>query len=284
MSRDVEACARYTAPMVSLSDIPPVPNRAYEDKYVLFLDMLGFQALVDRTRGDEAARRTVHGIVDLFRTTLCPNPTIDLRFTQFSDCIVASAAPTREGLWELVRCIDTLMCNMLQHDILCRGGLSRGEIVHDDAFVYGPAMNAAYRLESRDADVPIVLLEPRVAEEFVELGPDFLQWMESDGIWPNGSPRFFVDYLLTYRVYDGVPRAGQVEYRMSADRIRFLMSRRLSVPATDVRVRDKEIWFQHYWNRMIQIRKILGDITDETFELGAHVRPTIIKRMMLASR
>jgi hypothetical protein len=45
-----------------------------------------------------------------------------------------------------------------------RGGVTVGDIVHDEHVVFGPALNRAYHLESQVADKPRIVLDPECLE------------------------------------------------------------------------------------------------------------------------
>jgi hypothetical protein len=67
---------------------------AYRDKYVAFVDLLGFGNLVREADADARKRTEIFTVLDLFQKTLSPNPYIEMRLTQFSDSIIISAART----------------------------------------------------------------------------------------------------------------------------------------------------------------------------------------------
>lgn len=147
----------------------------YPTKYVVFLDLLGFRELVKRTGADVLERHRLVEALKLVRDTLCENPPIDFRFTYFSDCIVISAVHSPHALWQLFQSVEILTCNLLQYDILLRGGLTVGPTHHSRDFVFGTAVTEAYEMECKLAVNPLVLLSPAVVQEVEELGPDFKQ-------------------------------------------------------------------------------------------------------------
>jgi len=165
----------------------------YPTKYVAFLDLLGFSKLVERSGADMLERHRLVEALKLVRDTLCENPSIDFRFTYFSDCIVLSAEHSPRALWQVFQSIELLTCNLLQHDILVRGGLSVGPTHHSKDFVFGAAVIEAYDLERERAGSPLVLLSPAVVKEVELLGPEFKQWLREDG--PD---RSFIHYLMRY--------------------------------------------------------------------------------------
>jgi hypothetical protein len=66
----------------------------YREKYVAFVDLLGFKRLVADADQSQERRRHVHEVLELLRETACENPSIGMRLTQFSDCIIMSADRT----------------------------------------------------------------------------------------------------------------------------------------------------------------------------------------------
>jgi hypothetical protein len=52
---------------------------------------------------------------------------------------------------------------------LLRGGITIGDIVHDDEVVFGPGLNRAYELESQVARMPRIILDPDLISEFGDL-------------------------------------------------------------------------------------------------------------------
>jgi hypothetical protein len=109
----------------------------YRDKYVAFVDLLGFKRLMTAAAGLPEGRRHVLEILDLLRTTACENPSIGMHLTQFSDCIILSADRTSRGLAQMLASVEWLALNLFQHDVMVRGGLAVGGAHHDATFVYG---------------------------------------------------------------------------------------------------------------------------------------------------
>jgi hypothetical protein len=61
---------------------------AYHERYVAFVDLLGFKVRVEKAEQDLEQRAMLREILSLLRYTLCESPSVDMRFTHFSDCIV----------------------------------------------------------------------------------------------------------------------------------------------------------------------------------------------------
>jgi hypothetical protein len=161
-----------------------------EERYAAFLDLLGFKALVEAAESDANERQRLEEVLVLLSQTLCNYPRLGFRFTCFSDCIVITSDAMPEGLWDIFHAVETLTRNLLQFDVLIRGGITRGRAFHSAQYVYGTAISRAATIEKDEAKGPITLLSSEVYADAKTMGPNFLQWLETDG--PD---RFFVHYL-----------------------------------------------------------------------------------------
>ena len=130
----------------------------YREKYVAFVDMLGFSALVQSTADDPKKRAKIVAAMDRLSVSTCENPALGMNLTYFSDCIVISTDLTEAGLYEILESLTTIAENLLQIDILVRGGLTLGNIHHDGQFMFGPAMLEAYGMECRETIFPTILV------------------------------------------------------------------------------------------------------------------------------
>lgn len=255
------------------SDLDLVNN--YREKYIAFLDLLGFGDLLDRIGQDVLERHRVVEALKLVRDTIGQNPAIDLRFTYFSDCIVLSAERTAHALWEIFQSIELLSFNLLQYDLLVRGGLSAGLMHHSKDFVFGTALTDAYHLERDKAKNPLVLLSAEVVQDAAKLGPDFTQWITEDGVG-----RYFVNYLIRYAAYTRERQAGKLILEYPANRVAYFISRRLNNDKDSVL--RKAQWFQTYWNDAVAARGVLPRIEAGVGMTNPEDGPTIIRRRLVA--
>lgn len=247
----------------------------YGEKYIVFLDLLGFREIVKKIGQDVLERHRVVEALKLVRDTLSQNPNIDLRFTYFSDCIVLSAIRSAHALWEMFQSIELLTFNLLQYYVLVRGGFTVGPAHHSKDFVFGTAVTDAYLLESQRASGPLVLLSPEVAPDTQRNGPDFTQWLREDG--PG---RYFVNYLMRYAEYTPERQVGKLVLEYPAKRIAYFISERLK---NDVGgVLKKAHWFQEYWNATVAARGVLPRIEAGATLTKPQEGPTIIVRRFVA--
>lgn len=135
---------------------------AYENKVVCFIDVVGFGNFVNRS---ETTADSVHQILsEISRTIDAWSQTpitqnIGLQITQFSDSIIFSFRPEAH-YFMIFSFFKELVVNMvLNHHLVMRGGITYGTVYHDQQFIFGPAMNRAYELESKLADTSRIIMD-----------------------------------------------------------------------------------------------------------------------------
>jgi hypothetical protein len=241
----------------------------YRERYVAFLDLLGFKALVKSAESDAVERERLLEILRLLRDTLCENPKLGMRFTHFSDCIVLSIDRTAAGLWEAFQSIDLLTFYLLQFDCLIRGGLVAGGVHHSERFVYGTAVNEAHRLESECAENPMTLVSQEIVDDAAGYGAHFLEWLLEDA-----PTRHFIHYLRQYADYrPSPPLPGMMIMDEPAKRVTDFICHRLNVDTG--RVLAKSQWFRAYWNRTVASRGTFRSIESGVTERYISRGPTI---------
>jgi hypothetical protein len=246
----------------------------YKDRYVAFLDLLGFKEQVLKAETNPEERTKLHEVLALVRDTIGGNPYLGLRLTYFSDSMVVSADRTPPGLWEMLQSIFTVTFNLLQYDVLVRGGLTAGGAYHASDFLYGTAVNRATDVESQLARNPLTLVSSEVVEDAKGYSADHIKWLLEDG-----PQRYFVDYLRWYADYQPTPiYAGKVCLDDPGNRVMEFIRHRLNNDTG--RVREKAAWFQTYWNRTVSVNGFFGRIEAGTTERYVSRGPTIMMRRM----
>lgn len=151
----------------------------YENRIVLFLDILGFRAIIDKTV-DKQDDNNTSGIEELYtkleevrkflnarlkQKEIFQDRNFSLRVTQFSDSIIISFInDDNRTLLKLIRTIQELIINFVNSGMLCRGAISYGKLIHDNRIIFGPALNDAYETETKAAMYPRVILDKSIIE------------------------------------------------------------------------------------------------------------------------
>jgi class 3 adenylate cyclase len=192
----------------------PMPS----ERYVLFLDLLGFRNVVN---GWEANGRKAQ-LVELVRWISTAQSAYAARatggaasvsysiipaITTFSDCVVISfpvTPPANEATAEFDHVVLNIWkSEVLKHmailaariaarairlQLLLRGGMCRGQLVHEGGeYIIGPGLNEAYRLETKVADVPRIVVSKDIYSNSPEFFPSLLR-QDADGL-------AFLDYM-----------------------------------------------------------------------------------------
>lgn len=138
---------------------------AYSNKFIAFVDILGFKQMVEASAKDESMLDRLIEMTDVlgihselshhevFGPITCPcapyiQKDLDFRVTQISDCVVISSEISPSGLINLVSGCWKISVRLLQSGILCRGFVTAGKVYHTESQIIGPAYQAAYESES----------------------------------------------------------------------------------------------------------------------------------------
>ncbi|WP_438865258.1 hypothetical protein [Neptunicella sp.] len=154
----------------------------YEEKFVLFVDILGWGELVFKSEKEENILSQIHGVIKILIdiNNFTPdavesiNSVIEehekipvdigpaaIKAIQFSDSLVFTFDNTVVSLtyvYAVMAAISSILANM---GYFVRGGIDYGNIYHEDGGIFGPAMNNAYYIESKEANVPRILFSER---------------------------------------------------------------------------------------------------------------------------
>ncbi|WP_394537683.1 hypothetical protein PRJ39_16465 [Lysobacter enzymogenes] len=213
---------------------------AYEKRMVLFLDFLGFKEIVKATAENPAEVARVVKAIDRLKaigkdTQLYQSQ----RMTQFSDCVVVSyRCDERSAAFELVSEIAFALVDLVEQGFLVRGGVAVGDLVHTDEYLFGPAMNEAYELESRCAVYPRVLVGETLLDAAGKApaehhGEDEERRYVKDYLRKDSDGFFYIDYV-SWRAVVGVIGGENDLYGCYLEKISELLKRGFSAKSVDV--------------------------------------------------
>lgn len=234
----------------------------YETRLVAFIDILGWTEAVKAMPSNVEQVQKLGLVLNTIRAQAqqcewmkenggdCGWPG-DLQITQFSDCLTISTQCDNAGKSQLISTLGVLSLNLLHQGFLLRGGITVGELYHQESMLFGPAFLKAYELESRQAIYPRIILDPILSK----------QWGQGDAyIQKDGS---LIDYARTWRLsHDGFhffdflqPFGGAPSFRdspklikHSLDPLRSLLVERLNMYKDNLSVFPKYVWLTNYFN------------------------------------
>jgi hypothetical protein len=222
----------------------------YSERYVAFLDVLGFSQLVREADTDGKKRGLIRSIIRSLRETFEEVPTsTGFRFTQFSDCIVISADRSEDGLIAVATGCVGLAGGMMAEGILLRGGLAVGNLLHTGDALFGTGLLKAYKNDATGSPPRIALceqtyqdaikydLESLTRRDMLDLSPMLHTLWEYETHDPNRP-----DHL-----------AIGAEARLVANHIS-KNAHNMDLPAA---VRAKWRWLMLYWNASAEETKTL---------------------------
>lgn len=142
----------------------------YEEKFVAFVDILGFKEIVEASAANNDPEPIVRMLGRLgpindiaqyheYGGEICPESPKqrnDLSFTitQVSDCVIVSAEVSPAGGINIVNFCRKVSERLLQREgMLCRGYIAMGKVYHKGQMIFGPAYQNAVEGEKNAAAI-----------------------------------------------------------------------------------------------------------------------------------
>lgn len=262
----------------------------YEDRFVVFLDILGFSSLIeqsqdspdlakdildvlvsmqskeivrfsgghinyDRVPADEVAE--VEDIMARLNDVTLSRTNISVSY--FSDCIVLSALKddkySRQMIVESVRNFSMIL--WMSKKMLIRGGICEGKLHHSSGGpVFGPALNRAYEIESREAVYPRILIDPECLISLKEDGTLNLYGRLFQ--CENGRAYLSLASSLAYSAFESMAAVQNVKLAYDHWNVLEKLPIDLSVVADsykEQRVKDKYLWLKQESDFLIEMRR-----------------------------
>lgn len=142
-----------------------VDNAEYKNKFIAFIDILGFKKLVEASEAgsglsldellkiqEELGKFEDGERIRKYGPTICPSSDriqrdLDFQLTQISDCVVVSCEVSPAGVINLISHCWGVVMKLLIKGILCRGYITRGTVYHSDTRIIGTGYQEAYSKE-----------------------------------------------------------------------------------------------------------------------------------------
>lgn len=241
----------------------------YEDRVVLYLDILGWKGLINASKKRRAildtlldkldcAKRAAEALENQRRAG--KQIPCDPQVTYFSDSIVVSCLDSQVGkervlLWAIRLCIEFLPVDFeLPSGLLCRGGIAKGLLYHRGNTVLGPALNAAYYMESKVATYPRILVSYPIRAQIAGLQTDYPITFRRD---PSDG-RFHLD-TLSAEVDCPDSNVGKPSHaRIWLDKYRQSICDGLKQCGNDPKKREKWLWLTDYFHDVIRAHPDIG--------------------------
>ncbi|TVT66463.1 MAG: hypothetical protein FHK79_16965 [Pseudomonas sp.] len=258
----------------------------YEQRVIGFVDILGFGQLVADSESDGEKFRLIHCVLekinqvedvygspeDLFAhsnyASLSDNfkKELDAVFdkmrakaqptrvtvTTFSDSIVFSSPASSAGLANFRYFLIKLLAHTNSFQLLLRGGISCGSLVHTEQMIFGPAMNQAYYLESKVAKNPRIVVDEDF-ETLVEKLEDqsLASLIRSELVRQHASLEAHFDTLslATNKVAQNMCKANAYEILVNE---KITIESLMRGAPSDPNIMSKLYWYVSYYNDFLE--------------------------------
>jgi hypothetical protein len=137
-------------------------NPTYDRRVVAFFDILGWRSEIEDAGADPERIGRLRRIVLQYSRMLRLPVLAPVNVTTFSDNVVISTPPDKINTPFFLREMAVIQAMTVSLGFLPRGGITIGDILHDDETVFGPGLNRAYELESRIANFPRIVVDEAV--------------------------------------------------------------------------------------------------------------------------
>ena len=153
----------------------------YEDRIVSFIDILAFKEMIKVTDSKDPEKETeatsmlnkLQDVISTLQTEITDaishrNLPQGTKASMFSDSVVVSIPKAESrGVLTLFKLLKKLQIRLLTQDILLRGSIVHGKLIHRDQLIIGPALIDAYEVESKSALYPRIVIDPNVLRLYV---------------------------------------------------------------------------------------------------------------------
>lgn len=236
-------------------------NEMYQNRYVAFLDVLGFKNMVQQSEYDgqmlnrinmalnytsNVQRESYEGIMSM--------TDIGKQVSVFSDSVVISYEMTKPGSAFYVLMDLIFICNdLLGMGVPVRGGVTVGSLIHESNKCFGPAMVDAYKMESEQAIYPRILVNPKVIQcgiEFKgranteEYERGYLEALISQDDIDNA---IYLDFLSQHSEFDD----PELYYNYIIYVRNFIITS-INAYSNDSRIIKKYEWLRNYYNKTVR--------------------------------
>jgi hypothetical protein len=233
----------------------------YQNSVTAFVDLLGFSealkieenaheilTILHQFKGSEKKTSDAKAEVKQQTTEIKVTPSIsafsDNLLISVSEKIFDDTVSWRHAVIEILNVIQQVANLVIQKGFLIRGGITVGNLHHENGIAFGPAFVEAYQLESKQAKYPRILASNDIVDIFnsdKNGGTQNCFLQDTDG-------RYYLDYLPTALRYSSQPDTYQAIIQAKINEL-------TNLPAKDEdtqKILDKWIWFAGYHQRSIE--------------------------------
>ncbi|MCM1263718.1 MAG: hypothetical protein NC313_13485 [Butyrivibrio sp.] len=247
-------------------------SSVYEYRILAFVDILGFKDMVYQSACNLQEQKRISDAMEIIHSYKELNDTCfgeeglrkyGVQVTTFSDSAILSYPIHFDGgLFHVLMDLIHLQIDLSNLGIFIRGGITIGLAHHDEFNAFGPAMNDAYILESKEASSPRIILTRQtlssgVAASRNHQNPFDLSLLNSI-IKQDKDGYYYLDYLRQYQELD----YPEYDYYHWLSRIRGYLVSNLNLYYPDAKIYPKYKWMLDYWNGVLNSPNLTVPVED----------------------
>jgi len=239
-------------------------NYSFENRIVVFIDILGFAEKINQAKSDPLYLNNLCKALYSIQCYIKEAET-DLEFnkettsiTQFSDSVVISVKLENSyDILAIFKLLKRIQVNLVQDQILIRGGIVKGDLIHNKDLLLGPGLVDAYYLESKCAQYPRILIDPKVLwQNADEIGLPKKPFRIKDydhhkTFIPDLDGTFYIDYFNDVDEYLN-SNSIEVYYRNLCEQVKAYIENK------NIGTRVKYLWMREKLKRSEYYNKFKG--------------------------
>ena len=240
----------------------------FSEKVVGFLDILGFEGLIERAEQldnpSELIQYIDKALSEEFSKSYIDKEQFKLKL--FSDCISVSTEPLPQNILMLIRITASIQRNLAQKGITIRGGLAAGKHFENENMIFSKALVVAHLLEKKFACYPRVLIFSKVLDYIPDeqLEADKLKY-GTTFVNTDFDGYLFIDYLDNIRhILETTSDSNVQAVCITALRLHQACIRQY---AEEIKAKSeigqKYLWMANYHNRKVSDCPIVSTIKQE---------------------
>jgi hypothetical protein len=256
----------------------------YEDRVVIFLDILGFKELVQKSHNNDKHIAKIKTAIKLIRKAYGTlNKNQERMITQFSDSIIVSFLIKEKGeVAYLLSKTQQLLKKLITIDIVCRGGIAKGNLIHNHtSLIFGQSLIDAHEAESKIALYPRVILTKSIIDLGIENygyhpanDADYESTEINSFLSIDFDGFYYIDYFKTESFFQ-LSMKDNIYLNKLCNFIANQLILNVSIP----HVKQKYEWMKSKYNDQVQNVIFDNRITNEGFELGSNKKSKIYKNI-----
>lgn len=136
-----------------------------EYSIVAFVDILGFSEMVRSDCENVISKAHYFEVlkgINEHTKTIC-----ECNITQFSDSVIFSLPLDIGNFYQMVEILANYQKELFAKSIICRGAVSYGKHYKEEDFMFSQALIEAYKLESKEAIYPRIILSKNLFDYFM---------------------------------------------------------------------------------------------------------------------